>query len=111
MVFKYKCGLATNISTMTVKEAVQRTKAHANDFFGEESVSHFQLEEVTYDDSSDVWEITLGYYVNDPRPMSGFAEVMEQLHGDKRYERKYKIFRIRDSDGAFLSMKIRETRQ
>src|SRR6266568_6708452 len=96
---------------MTVIDAIQKAKDYAKDFFGEESVGSVQLEEVRFDDSREVWEITLGYYVKDTRPFSGLAETMAHLQGEKRFERKYKIFRIRDSDGVFLSMKIRETQK
>jgi predicted sulfurtransferase len=95
---------------MTVKEAVTKAKELAKEFFSEESVSAYQLEEVVFDDMRNMWEITIGYYVKDLRPASGgLSEALMQMHGDKKFERKYKIFRISNADGSFIAMRIRET--
>lgn len=93
---------------MNVKEVVASAKKHAQELLEGEALSGFQLEEVAYNDTSGVWDITLGYYVRDSKPMSGLAATVASLQGGASVERKYKIFRIRDEDGKFLSMKIRE---
>lgn len=93
---------------MDVKEAVTQAKGYAADFLSDESISEFQLEEVVYDHQEGIWSITIGYYVNDTKPVSGLVAQMETLHGGKRVERKYKVFEIMDKSGAFVAMKIRK---
>jgi hypothetical protein len=46
---------------MNVKEAVTLAKKEVVELFGEEGVENVGLEEVEYDDTRELWHITIGF--------------------------------------------------
>ena len=47
---------------MNVKEAARAAAAYVEELFAEEGIEHIGLEEVTFDDLKDVWNVTIGFY-------------------------------------------------
>ena len=96
---------------MDVKEAVRKAKDYVGEMFEGENLQNVGLEEVTFDDLSDRWLVTVGFSRvweysepiawketlggKSPRPGSGG-------------HREYKVIEISDEDGKAHSIRIRE---
>lgn len=98
---------------MDVKEAARTARAYIADLFADENVQHVGLEEVEFDDVSDVWNITIGFsrpweLPKDPpkKPVSlVLVPVLEELEPPPPPpQRSYKLVRVRDSDGRVISV-------
>lgn len=90
---------------LTVREAVQRARENATEFYQDAEISDLQLEEVELDEAAGFWLITLGFNVPNANPMRGLGAA---IAGERQYIRKYKIFNIDVNTGDLKSMKIRE---
>lgn len=87
---------------MDVKQAVTLAKQHVAELFLQEGIANLGLEEVEYDDSHDVWRVTVGF--SRAWDQMGAIGVAAGL----RRNRTYKIVSIADKDGTILSVKHRE---
>ena len=89
---------------MDVKEAVQTAREYITNLFADENVEYVGLEEVEFDDSSSVWNITIGFYRSWdlPKPLFPVLEVSKSPPPLKR--RSYKIVRVRDRDRHVMSV-------
>ena len=83
---------------MNVKQAVGLAKQHIADLFAGESVTNIGLEEVEYDEPSNLWHVTIGF----SRPWDS------PVFATMPMARSYKVVNIAD-DGRVLSVKNRET--
>lgn len=81
---------------MDVKQAVKTSKEYVIDLFADEQIDHVGLEEVKFDQHTNVWEITIGFF----RP---WDRGPLQLGPDPA-KRSYKIVRINDKDGHVVSV-------
>lgn len=99
---------------MDVKEAARTARAYIADLFADENVQHVGLEEVKFDDVSEIWNITIGFSrpwelskepPKKPVPLV-LAPVLEELNPPPppTPQRSYKIVRVRDSDGCVISV-------
>jgi hypothetical protein len=93
---------------MEVGEAINQAKQTFTQIFSGEKFSDITLEEVNYDETNDVWEITLGLTRQSLDRSNALANAL--LAVNPRLERSYKVVRISDS-GKFLSVKNREPMQ
>ena len=84
---------------MDVKEAVRTAKEYVFDLFTDEHIEDLGLEEVAYDDTSGVWEITIG--LTRPWDRRGFSKMIES-------RRSFKKVCIRRADGVVLSVVHRQ---
>lgn len=91
---------------MDVKAAAKEAKAYVKDLFNEEIVSRVQLEEVDFDDSKNVWVITVGFWRRPSRDTSDPTAALSRIIGPHS-ERSFKTVCIRDLDGKVLSVKHR----
>ena len=91
---------------MDVKEAVRTARKYIANLFADEGVEYVGLEEVEFDDSASVWNVTIGFYrswdLPKPKPLLPGLEVQESPPPLKR--RSYKIVRIHDRDGQVISV-------
>lgn len=85
---------------MEVKDAVTTAKRYVSDLFAEEDLTNLGLEEIDFDESSDSWNVTLGF----SRPWNSVHNTLTALTGDPRPSRTYKLIKIRDSDGKVISV-------
>ena len=92
-------GGGGGLSLMEVKEAVKTAKEYVGALFTEELIEDLGLEEVTYDEVSQVWEITIGF--SRPWNRRGLANLTHP-------RRSYKKISIRQSDGEVRSVVHRE---
>lgn len=95
---------------MDVKEAARTAREYITDLFADENVKHVGLEEVKFDDLSEVWHITIGFsrpweFPEDPPPPSfASGSVLDELNPPPLTQRSYKIVSVRDNDGRVLSV-------
>ena len=79
-----------------VKGAAKTAKEYVIDLFADEEIAHVGLEEVKFDQRSNVWEITIGF----SRP---WDRGPLQIAPDPT-QRSYKVVRVSDADGQVLSV-------
>jgi hypothetical protein len=89
---------------MNAKEAIQRAKTYVADIFGDEGVINIGLEELSFDDSSQKWDVTVGFSRQWDSLNSPFASA---LSTPPKYSRTYKIVEVSNTDGAVLGVKNR----
>ena len=89
---------------MDVKEAVSVAKTYVAEIYTDEAIEHLGLEEVDFDDSSDYWNVTIGF----ARPWNRLAPPAHPLSPASRAAaRSYKVVRIDDDTGEVKSLKDR----
>ncbi len=96
---------------LDVKEAVKKAKAYVADIFSDEGVTNLGLEGVEHDDSTGMWEITLGFSrkwdKSDDLTNSALLSITGRSLAPPR---TYKVVRLSDSDGTVLAVVPRETK-
>ena len=96
---------------MDVKEAVRKAKDHVEVMFEGENLQNVGLEEVTFNESSNRWLVTVGF--------SRVWEYSEPIAWKETFggqsprpgnggRREYKVIEISDEDGKAHSIAIRE---
>lgn len=88
---------------MEVQEAAKRAKQYVEDVFGEENPSHIGLEEIEFDESSDVWNVTVAF----SRPWNTVKTALGTITGEPLPKRAYKIVSLRNADGRLIGIKRR----
>lgn len=90
---------------MEVKEVVKEAIQYVSDIFAHESSSNIGLEEITFDDPANVWNVTIGFSgpwdYETPSASPGLQP--------QNPRREYKIVRIDDATGKVKEIKIRES--
>ena len=97
---------------MEVKDAVAKAKAYVEELFAGEGVVDVRLEEVEHDEAQGAWNITLGFL----RRAEAEAERLDPfttglsaaLRAIATQTRSYRVVRIRENDGAVLSVKRKD---
>jgi hypothetical protein len=87
-----------------VKQAVRTAKHYISDLYNDEGAHGFSLEEVEFVEAPlpSRWLVTLSFSRQQPTDGDPLFAAIRQ------FDRTYKQIAIQDSDGAVLSMKIRE---
>ena len=83
---------------MDVKEAVRTAKNYVSELFTDETITDVGLEEVVFDDTSNNWEITIGF----SRPWQ--KDSLAASLGNQPPGRSYKLVCINDNDGHVTSL-------
>ena len=90
---------------MDVKTAVAQAKQHIADLFADEAIENLGLEEVDFDASKGVWNVTLGF----SRPWDQPRGALAAIAGQSIYARRaFKVVQIDDAAGTVLSVKTRD---
>ena len=84
---------------MDVKEAVRTAKKHIAELFTDETIENIGLEEVVFNDTSNNWEVTIGF--SRPWQKNSLAAAL----GNQPPGRSYKLVCINDDSGKVLSLK------
>jgi len=92
---------------MEVKNVVVMAKKYVAELFQGESITNLGLEEVVFDESKDIWHITLGFSRPWDEPRNLLASISNQPVVLKR---TYKVVKIDDGTGRILSVTDRESR-
>ena len=87
---------------MDVKQAARKAAAYVAELFAEEDVQHIGLEEVTFDEVKDVWNVTIGFYRELDR-LKGLAAAGSPAMPRWR-QRTFKIVSIENETGKILSL-------
>ena len=90
-----------------VKQAVKAAIDAAIEFYAGREIKGVQLEEVEKSTYDKEWLVTLSFFVPDPNPPVSIIDLAMQS-SNKKYERKYKVFKVNVDSGDVTSMKIRE---
>ena len=86
---------------MDVKEAVQTAKKYVAELFVDEMIENIGLEEVEFNNTSNNWEVTIGF------SRSWQANILAAALSNKHPGRSYKLVCINDDSGKVLSLKDR----
>ena len=86
---------------MDVKEAVQTAKNYIAELFTDETIANIGLEEVEFNDTSNNWEVTIGF----SRPWQ--TNLLTVALSNRHQTRSYKLVYINDDSGQVLSLKDR----
>lgn len=98
---------------MDVKEAVQTAKKYVAELFTDEKITNVGLEEVEFNDTSNKWEITIGFsrpwdYEKFRNPIAeALATSLAERSINRPEVRSYKLVYINDDSGKVLSLKDR----
>ena len=88
---------------MDVRKAAQTAKDYLTKIFADEQITHVGLEEVEFDNFSESWKITIGFFRPWERPAGSVLETA--FGGLPAYgKRSFKVVRIRDEDGEVTSI-------
>lgn len=86
---------------MDVKEAVQTAKKYVTELFTDETIGNIGLEEVEFNNSSNNWEVTIGF----SRPWQ--TNILVAALSNQQPTRSYKLVYINDDSRKVLSLKDR----
>ena len=84
---------------MDVKEAVHTARVYVVDLFRDENIMNVGLEEVVFEEMTDVWKITIGF----SRPWELKGPVVAAFV-DARHARSYKVLTLNDTSGKVESL-------
>jgi hypothetical protein len=88
---------------MDVKDAVKVAKSYVIDLLADEGVLNVGLEEIEFDDSLDMWVVTLGF----SRPWNSVRNTLTALTGEAAPKRSYRVLKV-TKDGKVMSFKRRD---
>ena len=95
---------------MDVKDAVRTAKEYVTSLFEGESIENIGLEEVSFDDETKSWRVTIGFN----RPWDQIKNVADLLSAFNEGEipdwkrRSFKVIQIPDDTGKPVSLTHRE---
>ncbi len=87
------------MAKLDVKEAVRMAREYVCDLYLQEEVMDIGLEEVVFDDTSNVWKITMGFSRPWDRRFTPTGAFRDAGKG-----RSYKVLRINDENGCVESL-------
>jgi hypothetical protein len=96
--------VAPQEKAMDVLEAVSTAKKHILKVFEDENISHLGLEEAFFDESKDIWHVTLGFSRPWDNPQSALQSAAQILNPGI-LKRSYKIVEISDKDNRVTAVK------
>jgi len=92
-----------------VKQAVAAAFDATKEFYSGQELIGIQLEEIEKSEDGKYWFITLGFFVPDATPPANSSKLLDvAIFQGKKYERKYKVYKIDANNAEVISMKIRE---
>ena len=91
---------------MDVKQAAQAARKYVTDVFADDTISYIALEEVEFDEGSDVWRITLSF-LRPTGTKNSLDVIAPGLSRGENVQRSYKIVNVDDQSGRVISVKHR----
>ena len=92
---------------MDVREAARTAKAYIVDVFADEDIDEVGLEEVDFDDRSNLWKITVSFLRPRGRVDRFQAAASGYPAGTPTMRRSFKIVNIDDGSGSVVSVRHR----
>lgn len=90
---------------MDVKSAVKKAVQYIQEVFETENITNVGLEEITFDDSQSIWEVTVGF--SRPWDKKPSLQLNPLLAMREPLAREYKTIFIDDETEEVKSLKIR----
>ncbi|HEY1300575.1 MAG TPA: hypothetical protein VGF07_08755 [Stellaceae bacterium] len=94
---------------MKVQEAVAAAREQILEFFSDEKIANLGLEEIELDEATNSWLITFGFSRPWDRLTGPLAAIENASRELRPWQRDYKVVRIDNRTGKFISIKNRET--
>jgi hypothetical protein len=85
---------------MEAKQAAMVAKQYIEKLFGDEEPRNIGLEEIRFDEHHNIWEVTIGFSRSWEMPNR-----VQNMLGDLKSERSYKVVSLEDVGGKVLSVK------
>lgn len=85
-----------------LKDAIKKAFEHFDLIYEGEKIPNKLLEEIEYDDSSDIWKVVIGFDSNRITTRTEGPGMFASSVREK--ERKYKQIRLKGQDGSFVKM-------
>lgn len=92
---------------MDVRQAARTAKTYIADVFADEDIDEVGLEEVDFDDRSNLWKITISFLRPRGRMNKFQAAASGYPAGTPTMRRSFKIVNIDDGSGSVVSVKHR----
>lgn len=93
---------------MEVKEAIAAAKSYVANVFDGDKIQNLGLEEIEFDDTNQLWIVTVGFSRPWDRRTPTLHDQMIGNYGRRdpyRPNRDYKVVSVRDSDGKVVSVR------
>lgn len=92
---------------MDAKEAIKAAKAYVQDIFKDEGVINIGLEEISFDEHTKAWDVTIGFSRRWDNQNSTFTSSAGLA--PPNYRRTYKIVEVSNENGEVLAVRNRPT--
>ena len=92
---------------MEVREATRTAREYISEVFADEDIDEVVLEEVDFDDQSDLWKITVSFLRPRGRMNKFEAAASGYPAGTATMRRSFKVVNIDDDSGNIVSLKHR----
>jgi hypothetical protein len=90
---------------MEAKDVVKVAVQYVSDIFAHEKPTNIGLEEITFDEENNIWNVTIGF----SRPWDYESPNILTGLQPKTPNRQYKVVRIDDNNGKVKEITMRET--
>ena len=89
---------------LDAKEAVRRAKAYVTELYSDEAIRHPGIEEVKYDESQGVWNITIGFFREWDATVQTFGEAITGQSALRWDRRTFKVVTVDGDSGDVHAM-------
>lgn len=89
---------------LDAKEAVRRAKAYVAELYSDEAIRHPGVEEIKYDDSQEVWNITIGFFREWDAAERTFGEAIAGQSALRWDRRTFKVVTVDGESGDVRAM-------
>lgn len=106
----FHCFIIDQIRTgdkmLNLKDAIKKSFQYLEEMYEGVELPNKLLEEIEYDDSSDIWKVVIGFDSNRITTTKG-SDMFGSMLGSSstvKKERNYKQIRFKGADGSFIKM-------
>ena len=93
---------------LNFKDAIKKSFQYLEEMYEGQELPNKLLEEIEYDDSSDIWKVVIGFDSNRITTTTEGSDMFRTALGSKstvkKKERNYKQIRLKGADGSFIKM-------
>jgi hypothetical protein len=93
---------------LDLKDAIKKSFQYLELMYEGQELPNKLLEEIEYDDSSDIWKVVIGFDSNRITTTTEGSDMFRAVLGStstiKKNERNYKQIRLKGTDGSFIKM-------
>ena len=92
---------------LALKDAIKKAFELFEDIYEGQKIPNKLLEEIEYDDTSDIWKVVIGFdsdHIITRTEGNAFNSIIGGASTIKERKRKYKQIRLKGGDGSFVNM-------